>query len=374
LVKRKKNIKEGVEVELKKDYFIKCISKKNIAMLNAAYIDGLGLEKVKEYGKDFKRRLNVRSKRIINCLNHWEWNKYEENKVLDLQKIYRCKDLFCPNCRKWNVAKALVNFNPYFKDLLTKGYCPYLMTLTVPNVKGELLGEEVNRFNKAFYTLWRWLSCNNGKGYDKRLFNAVACVRAIELNVNEERYDFHIHIHAIIFLENDNKADFFKRISGGYRKISSEFIYYSNADIFIQKLWTMAYKNINVTGFDSRSDDWRDNNICDIRELEMPGGINEVFKYCFKDMQILDIKIFEYLFFALLGRRLRQGYGLLYGLKNNDDVDVMDLCDDISKYLSFNEVPEKLICRSISEMVVAYKDYKKVSRFKLDKEYENIKE
>ena len=136
----------------------------------------------------------------------------------------------------------------------------------------------------------------------------------------------------------------------------------------------MAYKEFNITNFDDMSDDWQDNYICDIRELEMPGGIYEVFKYCFKDAQLLDIKIFEYIFFALMNRRLRQAYGMLYGLNKDNVFDEIDVDDDISNYLEFDEVPEKLIAKSINEMVVAYKDYKKVSRFKNDAETMNIKD
>ncbi|GAH17938.1 unnamed protein product, partial [marine sediment metagenome] len=33
-------------------------------------------------------------------------------------------------------------------------------------------------------------------------------------------------------------------------------------------------------------DNWEDNYICDIRELVMPKGLFEVFKYCFKDVDI----------------------------------------------------------------------------------------
>ena len=202
-------------------------------MLNAAYIERLGVDKIKEYGKDFKRRMNKRSKRMLSCLSYWKWDKYEANKVLDLQRVFRCKDLFCPNCRTWNAAKSIMNFNPYFRDLLAKGFCPYFLTLTVPNVKGDFLAGEIDKLNQAFRKLWRWLSYNNVEGYKNRLFDAVVAIRALELTVNESRYDVNVHIHVIIFLINDNKNDFYKRIPGGYRKKSNECIYYSNADIFI---------------------------------------------------------------------------------------------------------------------------------------------
>ena len=48
----------------------------------------------------------------------------------------------------------------------------------------------------------------------------------------------------------------------------------------------MAYNKKDISFFNEVSDDWQDNYVCDIRELYMPKGIYEVFKYCSKDLDI----------------------------------------------------------------------------------------
>jgi hypothetical protein len=47
---------------------------------------------------------------------------------------------------------------------------------------------------------------------------------------------------------------------------------------------------------------------------------------------------------------------------------------DLSQYSYMEEIPEKLILNSVYNMVNEYRDYKKISRFKSDLEFESIKE
>lgn len=108
------------------------------------------------------------------------------------------------------------------------------------------------------------------------------------------------------------------------------------------------------------SDNWEDNYICDIRELDIRDGLFEVFKYCFKDVDIKNIDILNDLLFGLKGKRLRQGYGELYNIKL-DDKDFSDK-DCIEDYLEFkDETPETLIHQYINDMNEKYRDYRKVS-------------
>ncbi len=123
----------------------------------------------------------------------------------------------------------------------------------------------------------------------------------------------------------------------------------------------MAYKCRKISEFGEVSDNWEDNYICDIRELEMPKGIFEVFKYCFKDVDIKSFDIFHDLFFGLKRKRLRQGYGELYNVKLEESMS--DDC--IENYLEFkDELPETLIHQKINDMTEKYGDYKKITIFK----------
>ena len=115
------------------------------------------------------------------------------------------------------------------------------------------------------------------------------------------------------------------------------------------------------------SSDWHDNYICGIRELKMSYGIYEVFKYCFKDIDIKNYKIFKYLFFGLRGKRLRQGYGFLHKIKVDDrDIvdDELDKKDNISNYLEFKDELPIISVNNFSDNFEKDKDYKKISIFK----------
>lgn len=368
-------------MKLKNDYFIKLKVKKDIANLNACYLEKLGNEIKKN---DYYGYLSLikRAERIRNCLSYWEWDRYNKNKVLDLVRVSRCKDLFCPNCRMFSVSRALVNFQPFFKKQVILGRRPFLLTLTIPNEKAEELRNTINRLNKGFYTLWRWLYYPVSKkdssimGFKNRLFDVRGAVKVLELTVQKSDYNyFHVHIHAIVFLNNLFEGDFIKDIPGGYQKKTGRFIYYSKADIFIQKLWRLAFDNENIKEFNNLSDDWQSNYICDIRELEIPNGLYEVFKYCFKDSDIKDYDVFKNIFYGLRGKRIRQGYGELLGLnklesnfKKDDYVDN----DRVEDYLKFSEDPERYYSNIILGVVNDFKEYTKVSRFKKDSEVMKI--
>ena len=89
-------------------------------------------------------------------------------------------------------------------------------------------------------------------------------------------------------------------------------------------------------------------------------------------MQIYDVEIFENLFFGLENKRLKQGYGLLYGINEVDEKE--DLIEGLEEYIKIIESPEELIIYQITEICNSYKEYKKISRFKSDQEYKNIKD
>jgi len=92
----------------------------------------------------------------------------------------------------------------------------------------------------------------------------------------------------------------------------------------------------------------------------MSNSIYELFKYCFKDLDIKNQEIFRDLYFGLKRRRLRQGYGELYNVKV-DDKDIRD-DDFIENYLEFkDEVPEVMAHKYIEDMTEKYRDYKKIS-------------
>ena len=359
--------------QYKDNFFIEAENKKEIAKKNIDFFYILSNEYKKNNRKLFAYTLYKRAERIKNCLNHWESDLYKKNGLLTVKKVYRCKDMFCPNCRTQNVGKAIFKFYPITEKMKICGYNPYLMTLTVPNVELVNLSDEIKIMNKAFKQLWRWLYkpfYKNGSyygGYKERMFDCIGAVKALEVTVQKSNSNFfHVHFHVIVFLDKVNDDLFFKDIPGGYQYRTESYIYYSQADVLLQKLWKMAYDAKTINEFGNASDDWHDNYICDIRELKMPYGIFEVFKYCFKDIDIKNLEIFKYMFFGLKGKRQRQGYGRLYNIKI-DDKDLNDdenSADDISNYLEYKDEIPVAINNNLKEMTEKYGGYKKISIYK----------
>jgi len=359
--------------EFKEKFFLYAEDKIEMAKQNIDFFYITGNEYKRNGQKYLAYNFYKHAEKIKNCLNYWECNVYEKNKVMEVKKIFRCKELFCPNCRTVKVYKAIIKFTPFFNRMVLGGYKPYLMTLTVPNIELEQLSSEINKMNKAFIQLWRWLYKPFNKtgtyygGYKDRLFSCVGAVKVLEVTVQKSNSNyFHVHFHVISFLDNANDDLFFKDIPGGYQHRTDSNIFYSMADIFLQKLWKMTYDDKKISEFGNISDDWKNNYICDIRELKMPYGIYEVFKYCFKDIDIKNIEIFKQLFFGLNRKRLRQGYGALYNLKI-DDKDLSDdesSDDDIKNYLEYKDEIPVAVNSNLKDMTEKYGDYKKISIFK----------
>lgn len=346
---------------------------------NAGFFLGLGQELNEE--EYLVNRHNKRADRMVQCLDLFAWDMYSENKLLDLQRVNRCKDRFCPNCRSIAISQAITKFELPFKDMLKQGYNPYLMTLTIKNVHGSDLVETISRMQKAFRNMFQWLSQPVGKGYKgfkNRIFEVKAGIKALEITIQKGNGDyFHPHFHIMLFLDNENPNDFKKHINDGYRRKSKNTNLLSDADVFISKLWTFAYDKIRINKWDLMTNEVeyealqdgtfkRNYYMCDIRELEMPGGIYEVFKYCFKDSDIKTFEQFKYIYNATNGKRLRQGHGLLFNADFECEGDEMSIddSDKIEMYLEKEETPQQLITRKLEELTTTYKTFKKISRFK----------
>jgi len=327
-------------------------------------------------------KLKKKSYRLASCLDFWEWDKYEENKLLDLRRVNRCMDRFCPNCRSIALSSALVKFAPANKEMLNRGYKPYIITLTVPNVPGDELDRTIKRMNLAFRKLNKWFYSLNHEGFSDRLFRISACVKALEVTVQKDNFNmYHPHFHCIAYLTDFKNEDIFnKYLDGPFSRKYNTYLKYSKADIQIQKLWKFAYDNIRITNYSVYPDFFKyDEELkeyiyyqCDIRELD-EYGIYEVFKYTFKDSDIHTQNNFETLYFALVGKRLRQGHGELYRLKDLDCEGEIDKeKESIEYYLQKEETPEIIYHRELQTLIKDYHDYRKISRFKTMQNLSNV--
>lgn len=356
------------------EYIEKIKSKLSRTKKNAFFIEQLGED------RDQKGLYN-RSERMRDCCNLTVWDKYEKNYLLDLQKINRCKDRFCPNCRTVALSLALHRFNQPFQNMLEKGYYPFMATFTVPNCHKDDLQGTIKKMNKAFLKLNRWLSKDTKEGFKKRLFKVPAIVKALEITQQKSNSDYyHPHFHCIFFLDTYDENLFQKYLPDGIHRKTGKTLYLSDADIFLSKLWTFAFDGISVRKWEQLPDSIeyledrkRNYYMCDIREMEMPGGLYEVFKYCFKDDDIKTKEHMRVLLDCVTGARLRQTYGELYNLDIDSEDDMeKDLCDSIENYLEIKETPESVMCKTMRELGEKYSEYVKISRFKGSEHIQNL--
>ena len=329
----------------------------------AGYLESMCIEDKEEILKKVER--------MRNCLDYWYWNMYKENKVLDLLKLNRCKDRYCPNCRSISLAKSIQEFVPYFSEMINKGYNPYLITLTNPNCEDSEMKETLSTMSNGWNKLWKWYFRDRlDGGYADRLFTIKAAVKFTEITRNEKNSN-HIHYHILAFTDGNEEADDFrKQYQGEWSTKRQSYDMLSKADLQIRELWYKAYNRIRINL------EVDEHYICDIREMTSEKGIYEVFKYCFKDTDIKDYEDFKLIYKAFLGKRIRQGYGELYNakLEHDEDEDKKEKEDTIEQYLLSNprELPQKLLTEFKKLLEPLYQDYKKISRFTLNKYLENI--
>lgn len=319
--------------------------------------------KISRASLDKESKVSTKSKRSIrikDCLSYWNWDMYTENKLLDLKQLRRCKDRYCLNCRSVNLAKNIVDFYPIFEELKLKSYTPYLLTLTVPNVYGADLKNTIESMNNAFSkSFWRgfFRDIKNG-GYHDRLFKMEGAIKVIEVTKNNTTNTFHPHFHFIVFLDGTESEDYFTKChQGEYNNRTNNYNFISQADLHIREKWTSSYQKFVKFELDHTL-------LCDIKKIEDDKAIYEVFKYTFKDSEINNFSDFAFIFDALHRRRIRQGYGILYNLKLESDIDDESIIDDIKIYLNKNcdEQPESLTTK-ITNLPLEYNNYMKISRF-----------
>lgn len=319
------------------------------------------------YSKDKKlveyQALIKREERFKDCLNLWEWDVYQNEKVMDLKHVNRCKDRFCPNCRKIKLSLLTYKLMPEVQLLLQDGYLPFLMTLTVVNVGNGELNNELDHMQKAYRKFYKWLSLKNGNGYKNRLFRIDGSMRTIEVTKSKNN-TYHPHYHCMVLIHKDFiDEDDFKLQHKAYKKNGKD-VYISNADIQISQLWTASYNNKSHKDI-TENFDWKENLICDFRPITDSGGFFEVLKYTFKDTDIQNYQDFKEYYIALNRRRSYQGYGNLYNINREIQDDLLD--DDFIDSLKEKESPITKYVKGLTKLITDYHDYKKITRFKSNK-------
>jgi plasmid rolling circle replication initiator protein Rep len=292
---------------------------------------------------------------IASCMNWWDTSIYHENKTIELLRTFRCKDKFCTNCKRVRVSELLTQFLPRFVDL-QETYKPMLLTITVPNVTGEKLRDEVIKMFEK-YSLYQKLfsaKLTDKRSHKTRQYDVAGAIRALEVTYNKAMNTYHPHLHVLLFINDRAPAAFWaKTLEGEWCNVKRQHNMISPADLEIRELWTRVYKDIDRRTKNVVTDGY----ICDIRPIDGIRGILEVLKYSFKTRDIENFDVFYHLRGALHGRRLKQGYGCLYNLKL-DDAEIPDTSENL-----FDELPES-VTMQLRKLITHFGEYDKVKRFR----------
>lgn len=139
---------------------------------------------------DSFERLELFSKsdRVRQCGDTLDFKEYEGE--MKLHKANFCKVRICPMCA-WRRSLKVFGQVSKVMDYLESNYeYRYIfLTLTVRNVPGDELSNEIDKLFKAFNSMTK-----------RKAFKAVSkgWFRCLEVTHNQERDDYHPHFHMII--------------------------------------------------------------------------------------------------------------------------------------------------------------------------------
>ena len=270
---------------------------------------------------------NNRSTSVRLCGKYMDFDYYRLQGVKELKRINLCRDKFCSNCQALLAAQRLHKYTPVLNGYAEE-YDLYHVVFTLPNCTAEELRPTLDLMYKKFGYMTRYLrGVKKIKGIDFTLYGYQGAVRSLEVTQNFNTGTFHPHFHCIFILAKGLNLEkcHINQYSFDGDKLINEF---SDFEILLQKVWRLVLEGKKVKkssldelkqGFSVKADLLKD------------GDYKEVFKYavkgCLKDGKLYDYESFKTLYYALYGRRIIQGYGVLHSLKFEDDEIIEDETD-----------------------------------------------
>ena len=204
--------------------------------------------------------------RIQNCGNFIQSVLTADESTGKVVKANRCMNRFCPICLATRSRKQGFMLGVVLETLRENYDYKFLfLTLTVPNVPGDKLLEELKEQYEALRRFTQRKEFKNvSKGY----------VRKTEITYNSARNDFHPHIHILIAVEND----YFTREN------------YVKQDKWLE-LWQKCKRDDSITQVHIKKADEE--------------SFRELAKYEAKDLEYLNYgeEVFDVFYKALKGRK-----------------------------------------------------------------------
>lgn len=219
-----------------------------------------------------------------------------------------CKNRFCPICAWRKACKDALKIAMMMEAIKLEEKKEFLfLTLTTPNIQGDVVKNEIDRFNKAFHKLFKRRNVTRSiKGY----------IRKLEMTYNKERDDYNPHFHVLLCV---NKS------------------YFTDTKSYIsQKEWLSMWREVTDLPEITQV------HIQKVQLIREGNAVNEIAKYSAKDYEMVTNQdVFDIFYLALKGRQLITFNGLFkeYALKYENG--------ELNKYKTKdkNEYFYKLIAR-----------------------------
>lgn len=288
--------------------------------------------------------LEKNTKRLGNCNKVWELDKYEKHKIKDFKRTNLCRDKFCSNCKKVKQSARMAKYIPeleQYKDRL------YHLTLTLPNCNGVDLLPTHKKMSKAFRVLIRYLEGSKKiKGIDFSTWGYEGAVRSLEVTFKQDSYHPHYHVGLVLNMELGKK-----KIQNSYsfnhkKGIKELKRLFCDQEILIQKIWYLLLNDIKVTK--KSIADLKEGYSCTLDKFPSE-DYQELFKYMTKETdeegQVLTYENFITLYYSLYRVKQIQGYGVLYRITDDGDLEGME--EEYEKYIQ--EIAKKESPTLVSE-------------------------
>lgn len=265
---------------------------------------------------------------LRQCFKTWSVDYYKKQKVKDVKKVLRCKDIFCFNCQSQLAGQRYTKYVPFLEEL-SKVFDIYHVTHTVPNPLGPDLKNTVDNMYKKYAYINQYIQGKRKiKGIDFSHLGWIGTIRALEITskITDKGIEYHPHFHSYMVLKKGLKnltkpniynvnSFSFKEGKKGVQRFFSDF------EILLQKIWYLVYNGIKVNRKNLAE---LTEGYSGIVEKCKPGKYHEVFKYVikgtFKDSVFAyDYDSFRYLYDTLHGRRIINGYGAFRGFNFDSD-------------------------------------------------------
>jgi len=245
---------------------------KNLNKLRVKKLDSL---KVTKYAKNHVSPNT--HERMCKCGNIVTFLLDETKEKVKVEKAEVCTGRFCPICQATKAKKDVLKISAVMDAIEElEGKAFIFVTLTAPNVPGEDLAKEINKYNKAFRYLMQDVPAvaKINKGY----------LRKLEVTYNKDRDDYHPHFHVVMAVE----SYYFKSRD------------YMRREKWLE-LWKSAMKDKRITQVDVKK----------AYRSDSGTGAFEISKYVAKSCDYGSSQnVFDVFYTALKGRQMLVANGL----------------------------------------------------------------